>query len=79
MHTHSLQLKMSISVLSKARVFTVLDAQNGFWHIQLDESSSYATTFGTLWGRYRWLRLPFGVSPAPEESQRRFDIALEGL
>ena len=57
----------------------MLDAQNGFWHIQLDESSSYATTFGTLWGRYRWLRLPFGVSPAPEESQRRIDIALEGL
>ena len=26
-----------------------------------------------------WLRLPFGVSPAPEEFQRRIDIALEGL
>ena len=60
-------------------MFTVLDAKNGFWHIQLDEPSSFATTFGTPWGRYRWLRLPFGVSPAPEEFQRRIDIALEGL
>ncbi|XP_022806614.1 uncharacterized protein K02A2.6-like [Stylophora pistillata] len=68
-----------LPLLSKARVFTVLDAKNGFWHIQLDESSSFATTFGTPWGLYRWLRLPFGVSPAPEEFQRRFDIALEGL
>ena len=48
-------------LLSKARVFTVLDAKNGFWHIQLDKPSSYATTFGTPWGRYRWLRMPFGL------------------
>ena len=65
--------------LSKARMFTVLDAKNGFWHIQLDDPSSYATTFGTPWGRYRWLRMPFGLAPAPEEFQRRIDIALEGL
>ena len=58
---------------------TLLDAKNGFWHIQLDEPSSFATTFGTAWGRYRWLRLLFGISPAPEEFQRRIDIALEGL
>ena len=67
-----------LPLLSKARIFTVLDARNGFWHIQLDETSTYLTTFGTPWGRYRWLRLPFGVSPAPEEFQR-MDIALEGL
>ena len=68
-----------LPLLSKARVFTVLDAKNGFWHIQLDEQSSLATTFGTPWGRYRWLRMPFGLSPAPEEFQRRIDLALEGL
>ena len=41
-----------LPLLSKARVFTVLDANNGFWHIQLDEPSSFATctTFGTPWG-----------------------------
>ena len=65
--------------LSNARCFTVLDAKNGFWHVTLDEESSYATTFGTPWGRYRWLRMPFGISPAPEEFQRRLDQALTGL
>ena len=65
--------------LSNARCFTVLDAKNGFWHVTLDEESSYATTFGTPWGRYRWLRMPFGISPAPEEFQRRLDQALMGL
>ena len=36
----------------------------------------------TFWGpqgRYRWLRLPFGVSSAPEEFQRRLQPALHGL
>ena len=33
----------------------------------------------TPWGRYRWLRLPYGVSSAPEEFQRRMHEALDGL
>ena len=65
--------------LSKAKVFSVVDAKNGFWHIQLDTESSFLTTFGTPWGRYRWTRMPFGISPAPEEFQRRLDNALGGL
>jgi len=55
--------------LSKAKVFSVVDAKNGFWHVQLDTDSSFLTTFGTLWGRYRWTRMPFGISHAPEEFQ----------
>ena len=65
--------------LEKARWFSVADAKNGFWHVQLQDESSYLTTFGTPWGRYRWKRMPFGISPAPEEFQRRVDEALEGL
>ena len=65
--------------LTNAKVFSVVDAKNGFWHVQLDEESSLLTTFGTPWGRYRWTRMPFGISPAPEEFQRRLEHALEGL
>lgn len=65
--------------LSKAKVFSVLDAKNGFWHIELDEESSYLTTFNTPFGRFRWLRMPMGISSGPEEYQRRQDQALEGL
>ena len=50
-----------------------------FWHVSLDKESSYATTFGSTRGRYRWLRMPFGISPAPEEFQQRLDQALAGL
>ena len=65
--------------LSKAKVFSVCDVKNGFWHVELDEASSYLTTFGTPFGRYRWLKLPFGISPAPEYFQHRLDQAIEGL
>ncbi|KAL3856077.1 hypothetical protein ACJMK2_015273 [Sinanodonta woodiana] len=65
--------------VSKAKVFTVLDANYGFWQVKLEEKSSYLTTVWTPFGRYRWLRLPFGISSAPEEFQRRQHDALEGL
>ena len=78
-HYPLLTIEDVLPELTNLRCFTVLDAKNGFWHVSLDEESSYATTFGTPWGRYRWLRMPFGISPAPEEFQRRLDQALVGL
>ena len=33
----------------------------------------------TPWGRYFWLRLPYGISSALEEFQWRMHEALEGL
>lgn len=68
-----------LPLLQDAKYFTHLDARNGFWHVKLDVESSYLTTFETPFGKYRWKRMPFGISPAPEEFQRRMDAALAGL
>ena len=65
--------------LSKAKVFTVLDAKSGFWQIKLDEESSMLITFKTPFGRFRWLRMPFGICSAPEEFQRRMNNTFENL
>ena len=65
--------------LTKAKVFSVVDAKDGFLQVVLDEPSSYLTTFWTPFGRYRWLRMPFGIKSAPEEFQRRLGESLEGL
>ncbi|XP_070537048.1 uncharacterized protein [Ptychodera flava] len=65
--------------LTKAKVFSKADLKEGFLQIELDEESSLLTTFQTPWRRYRWLRMPFGISPAPEYFQQKFDQNLEGL
>ena len=65
--------------LHGARVFTVLDVAKGFWHIELDEPSSFLTTFHTPFGRYRWRRMPFGICSAPEVFQRRMYKLIENM
>ena len=65
--------------LANAKVFTVMDAKNGFWQVQLDTESSMLTTFETPWGKYRWLRMPMGIAPAPEEFQRRLNNTIRNL
>ena len=65
--------------LPGAKLFSVLDARNGFWHIVLDEESSFLTTFNTPYGRYRWKRMPFGISSAPEVFQRRMCEVVKGV
>lgn len=65
--------------LCSARVFTILDVRQGFWHIPLEDRSTYLTTFNTPFGRYRWLRMPFGICSAPEIFQRHMHRLIEGL
>lgn len=52
--------------LSGATFFSTVDANSGFWTINLNENSSKLCTFITPFGRYRFLRLPFGIRSAPE-------------
>ncbi|XP_053691200.1 retrovirus-related Pol polyprotein from transposon 412 [Sabethes cyaneus] len=65
--------------LGQAKVFSTVDARKGFWHVVLDEASSKLTSFWTPFGRYRWLRLPFGISSAPEIFQSKLQEIIQGL
>ena len=65
--------------ISNAKVFSLADTKSAFWHIQLHKESSLLTTSNTSLGRKKWNRMPFGISVAPEEFQRRIDKNLEGL
>lgn len=65
--------------LANARYFSKLDAKSGYWALKLDRPSSYLTTFNSPFGRYRFLRLPFGLKSSQDEFQRKIDESLEGL
>ena len=62
--------------LNNAKFFSILDARSGYWNIKLDDESSYYTTFNTPYGRYRFLRLPFGLVCAQDVFQRKVDETL---
>ena len=59
----------------KYKSFSIFDALDGFTQIALTEESCPLTTMHTPWGRYCWLRLPYGTSSAPEELQLRMHEA----
>ena len=65
--------------MNGSAVFTSLDAASGYWQMPLDENSSKLTTFITPFGRYRFTRVPFGISIASEIYQREMSRILRGL
>ncbi|KAL8611232.1 hypothetical protein ACOMHN_013663 [Nucella lapillus] len=68
------------SRIGNAKYFSTLDAKNGFWQIQMDEESSRRTTtcISTPFGRYRFLRMPFGINTASEVFQEAMERLFEG-
>ena len=52
---------------------TVLDCHKAYWHQQLDEQSSYMTTFNTEFGRYRYTVMSFGATVAGDVFQHKLD------
>ncbi len=63
-------LDQVFSSIKGAKYFSKIDLTWGFWNLLLDEESSKLCTFVTPWGVFRYKRLPFGVSPAPEVFHR---------
>ena len=51
----------------------------GFWQIPLSPASRLLTTFITPSERYCFNKLPFGISSAPENFQKRMSMGLAGL
>ena len=60
-------------LLADATELTVLDCKKGYWHQELDEASSYLTTFNTEFGRYRYTVMPFGATVVGDVFQRKLD------
>lgn len=64
--------------MAECTVFSILDATNSFWQIPLDEKSSKLTTFNTILGRYRFLRMPYGLNSGSEVYQSTMEQLFSG-
>ena len=62
-----------------ANFFSTLDAEKAFYQISLDEQSQNLLTFNTPFGRYKYRRMPMGITSAPEVYQHRMKQVFEGL
>lgn len=63
-------MEQLIPKFRKATVFSKLDIKNAFHQIEVKEDCRHITTFITSKGLFRYKRLMFGISNAPEHFQK---------
>lgn len=69
----------TMSEMAGAKLFRKLDASHRFWQLRLDPESRRYTIFNTPFGRYCFLRVPFGIKSTPEIFHRAIESITEGL
>ena len=48
--------------LRRAKYASLIDLKAGFHNVVMDKKASYYLTFVYHRGKYRWLRMPFGLT-----------------
>jgi transposase InsO family protein len=66
-----------VARLRKATVFSKLDLKNAYHQVEITPDSRHITTFTTCRGLFRYTRLMFGISCAPEKFQKIIDRVLQ--
>lgn len=76
---HPMRTVEEVSVqMPNSTVFSVLNAKSSFWQILLNQKSSLLTTFSTPFGRFRFLRMPFGINSASKVFQYTMEQIFAG-
>ena len=65
------KLEEILPEVGNCKVFSKVDLKKGYWQVKLTTKSSKLTTFWSPFGRYRFLRLPFGLSSSAEIFQMK--------
>ena len=78
-HYYTRNIDEHLPLLHGKKFFSVVDTKKGYWHVELDDDSSFPCTFNTPFGRYRFKRLPFGVILSQDIFQRKLDEVYRGI
>ena len=68
-----------LAKLGKAKFFITLDLRSGYHHIALDKDAIKKRAFVTTFGKYKSLKVPFGLAQAPSYFQNLMNKVLSGL
>ena len=82
LHHNVHNAKRFIDINSEIKGFkyvSKIDADSGFWTFPLDLLSQLLTTFDTLWGRFCFLKLPFGLCESQYFFQYYMGLNFESL
>ncbi|PIK50078.1 hypothetical protein BSL78_13004 [Apostichopus japonicus] len=78
-HYYAKTLDDILPELRNTKIFSTLDLRSGYWNIPLDTSSQTLTTFSTIYGRFCFTRLPFGLISSQDIFQQDLDGILGGI
>ncbi|GFT16772.1 retrovirus-related Pol polyprotein from transposon 17.6 [Trichonephila clavipes] len=77
-------IKEVLDQLQSGNFFSTIDLKNGFFHVEMEESSKKFTSFVTHNGQYEFNKVPFGLCNSPSVFQRFInhvfrDLLKEGI
>ena len=56
-------------LIANSCIMMVCNCEKGYWHQELDEASSFLTTFNTEFGSFQYTVMPFGITIAGDVFQ----------
>ena len=65
--------------IGNSTVLSKLDLAKGFYQVSLTDAAQEKSAFTTPFGKYQFVRMPFGMKNAPSSFQRLMDTVLSGL
>ena len=73
------RLDECLDPLGGSKFFTAVDADSGYWQVQVHPDDVHKTAFSSRFGLYEFPSMPFGLKNAPATFQRAMRRILSGM